>query len=117
MPCELIESLITDGFPRIFVSNGHGVHELAQLEAPDTVLRHPVKIICKVEVVRLVKHDYGLEASAWVYTTYIQDALCRLGSLHAAQCCHILKREDTGCGCGCYRNAVTCSMAFAGRRS
>ncbi len=44
MLCELVESLITDGFTRIFLLNGHGGnHELAQLAVRDTVLRHPVQ--------------------------------------------------------------------------
>ena len=43
--CELIESLVTDGFTRIFLINGHGGnHELAQLAARDMALRHPVKV-------------------------------------------------------------------------
>jgi creatinine amidohydrolase len=43
--CDLLESLITDGFTRIFVVNGHGGnHELAQLAARDMALRHPVRV-------------------------------------------------------------------------
>src|SRR6187455_1240471 len=41
---ELLESLVTDGFTRIFVVNGHGGnHELAQLATRDVALRHPVR--------------------------------------------------------------------------
>ncbi len=40
---ELVESLVTDGFSRIFLLNGHGGnHELAQLAARDIALKHPV---------------------------------------------------------------------------
>ncbi len=40
---ELVESLVTDGFTRIFLLNGHGGnHELAQLAARDIALKHPV---------------------------------------------------------------------------
>jgi creatinine amidohydrolase len=40
---ELVESLVTDGFKRIFLLNGHGGnHELAQLAVRDIVLHHPV---------------------------------------------------------------------------
>ena len=43
--CDLVESLITDGFTRIFLVNGHGGnHELAQLAARDMALRHPVRV-------------------------------------------------------------------------
>jgi creatinine amidohydrolase len=43
--CELVESLITDGFTRIFLVNGHGGnHELAQLAARDMALQHPVRV-------------------------------------------------------------------------
>jgi creatinine amidohydrolase len=43
--CDLVESLITDGFKRIFLVNGHGGnHELAQLAARDMALRHPVRV-------------------------------------------------------------------------
>ncbi len=42
---ELLESLVTDGFGKIFVLNGHGGnHELAELAARDVALRHPVNI-------------------------------------------------------------------------
>ena len=41
---ELVESLVTDGFMRIFLLNGHGGnHELAQLAARDIALKHPVR--------------------------------------------------------------------------
>lgn len=41
---ELVESLVTDGFTRIFLLNGHGGnHELAQLAVRDIVLKHPVR--------------------------------------------------------------------------
>jgi creatinine amidohydrolase len=43
--CELIESLVSDGFTRIFLVNAHGGnHELAQLAARDMALRHPVRV-------------------------------------------------------------------------
>ncbi len=42
---DLIESLITGGFRRIFVLNGHGGnHELVQLVARDLALKHPVNL-------------------------------------------------------------------------
>lgn len=42
---ELVESLVTDGFKRIFLLNGHGGnHELAQLAARDVALKHPVRV-------------------------------------------------------------------------
>jgi creatinine amidohydrolase len=42
---DLLLSLITDGFSRIFVVNGHGGnHELAQLAVRDVALRHPGRI-------------------------------------------------------------------------
>jgi creatinine amidohydrolase len=41
---ELVESLVTDGFTRIFLLNGHGGnHELAQLAVRDIVLKYPVR--------------------------------------------------------------------------
>jgi creatinine amidohydrolase len=41
---ELCESLVTDGFKRIFLLNGHGGnHELAELAVRDIVLKHPVR--------------------------------------------------------------------------
>ena len=43
--CDLLESLVQDGFTRIFLINGHGGnHELAQLAARDMALKHPVRI-------------------------------------------------------------------------
>ena len=43
--CDLVESLVTDGFQRVFLVNGHGGnHELAQLAARDMALRHPVRV-------------------------------------------------------------------------
>jgi creatinine amidohydrolase len=42
---DLLESLVQDGFTRIFLLNGHGGnHELAQLAARDMALKHPVRI-------------------------------------------------------------------------
>ena len=42
---ELVESLVKDGFSRIFLINGHGGnHELAELVARDVCLHHPVKV-------------------------------------------------------------------------
>jgi creatinine amidohydrolase len=42
---DMVESLIVDGFRRVFVLNGHGGnHELIQLVARDLALRHPVNI-------------------------------------------------------------------------
>jgi creatinine amidohydrolase len=42
---DMVESLIVDGFRRVFVLNGHGGnHELIQLAARDLALRHPVNI-------------------------------------------------------------------------
>jgi creatinine amidohydrolase len=41
---ELVESLVKDGFTRIFLLNGHGGnHELAQLAVRDIVLKHRVR--------------------------------------------------------------------------
>ena len=43
--CELVESLLTDGFRRVFLVNGHGGnHELAQLAARDMALKHPAQV-------------------------------------------------------------------------
>lgn len=42
---ELVESLVTDGFMRIFLLNGHGGnHELAELAARDVALKYPVRV-------------------------------------------------------------------------
>jgi len=42
---ELVESLVKDGFSRIFLINGHGGnHELAELVARDVCLHHPVNV-------------------------------------------------------------------------
>ena len=42
---DLVESLITGGFTRIFILNGHGGNnELVQLVARDLALKHPVDI-------------------------------------------------------------------------
>ncbi|MFN7939896.1 MAG: creatininase family protein [Bryobacteraceae bacterium] len=42
---ELVESLVTDGFSRIFLLNGHGGnHELAELAARDVALKREVNI-------------------------------------------------------------------------
>lgn len=42
---ELVESLVTDGFRRIFLLNGHGGnHELAELAARDVALRREANI-------------------------------------------------------------------------
>lgn len=39
---DMVESLVTDGFRRIFILNGHGGnHEIVQLVARDLALRHP----------------------------------------------------------------------------
>ena len=42
---DLVESLVTDGFTRIFLVNGHGGnHELVQLAARDVALDRPVRV-------------------------------------------------------------------------
>jgi creatinine amidohydrolase len=42
---DMVESLITSGFRRVFILNGHGGnHEVVQLVARDLALRHPVNI-------------------------------------------------------------------------
>jgi creatinine amidohydrolase len=42
---DIVESLVTDGFKRIFLLNGHGGnHELMQLAARDVALKHPVRV-------------------------------------------------------------------------
>jgi creatinine amidohydrolase len=42
---DLLESLILDGFRRIFLLNGHGGnHELAQLAVRDTALKHEARL-------------------------------------------------------------------------
>jgi creatinine amidohydrolase len=43
--CELVMSLVTSGFHRIFIVNGHGGnHEVIQLAARDIALRHPARV-------------------------------------------------------------------------
>jgi creatinine amidohydrolase len=45
MLCDLLRSLVLDGFKRIFLLNGHGGnHELIQLAARDIALAHPVDV-------------------------------------------------------------------------
>lgn len=42
---DLVESLITGGFRRVFILNGHGGnHELVQLVARDLTLKHPAQV-------------------------------------------------------------------------
>lgn len=42
---DLVESLVTSGFRRIFILNGHGGNnELIQLVARDIALKHPVRV-------------------------------------------------------------------------
>lgn len=42
---EMLESLVTDGFTKIFMVNGHGGnHELIQLAARDVALQKPVRV-------------------------------------------------------------------------
>lgn len=42
---DMVESLIIDGFRRVFILNGHGGnHEVIQLVARDLALRHPANI-------------------------------------------------------------------------
>jgi creatinine amidohydrolase len=42
---DLVESLVIGGFRRVFLLNGHGGnHELAELVARDTALKHPVHV-------------------------------------------------------------------------
>jgi creatinine amidohydrolase len=42
---DLVASLITDGFRRVFIINGHGGnHEIVQLVARDLALQHPVNL-------------------------------------------------------------------------
>lgn len=43
--CDLLESLVTDGFRQMFILNGHGGnHELIQLAARDIALKHPGRV-------------------------------------------------------------------------
>jgi creatinine amidohydrolase len=43
--CDLLDSLVQDGFMRIFLLNGHGGnHELAQIAARDIALKQPVRV-------------------------------------------------------------------------
>ncbi len=43
--CDLLRSLVRDGFRRVFLLNGHGGnHELIQLAARDIALQHPLEI-------------------------------------------------------------------------
>src|SRR4029078_522914 len=76
--CELLESLVTDGFCQMFILNGHGGnHELIQLAARDIALKHPVRVgagsywvIAREAIERVNADDFAsLPGHAGIYET------------------------------------------------